>query len=283
VLFRHKDLSTVEKGEKMNLIFALASIILVYPILTVLPLNLTAKQRLIIVSVSFVISLTGVLATNTLAIWQVLLLIVALAFLVSILISKRMPVEEKISVLPQVHKTESINLKETVVEDRTVEPTTINLETEIVENTNDEEEALKEIASILEFNSPNLKSTKDELILEDIDDILSDELQSHLYVAASIESDLDIDDENPAHELTNDIQFNELEDLIELEEVTDRKETKAVGEQIQEADTSSYLSEIEKLLLEEETDSLLVKEEKPLSIAEEKKEATKEFKLERLY
>jgi hypothetical protein len=270
----------------MNLIFALASILLVYPILSVLPLKMSAKQRLIIVGVSLIISVTGILAMELFATWQSLLLMFALVFLVSLLISKRIP-EEVVKTLKPVPEESSIMNQEEVSEDNSlIETTIVNIENKLDELI-DEEEDMAEINSILNFDpivtSSNINDLEDNDLL--LVDYLSEELQSHLYVAAAVESDLeDLIANETDYEIDRDIQTEDLlvvenQDDQKLEEDQNLEEVKG----IREPDTSSYLSEIEKLLLEEEQESLPDKEENMINKTEEKIESTTNFKLEKLY
>jgi hypothetical protein len=285
VLFRHKDLSTDEKGEKMNIIFAMTSIILVYPILSVLPLGITAKQRFLIVCISLIIAISGILALELYATWQALLLMVALAFLVSILISKRMPGEEAKTVEPHFQQSGFVILEEDVEDDSVIEKTPSIIENEKIKDMDFEEEGLEEIASILQFDEQmtSSKIEEDDLNSKDINDSLYDKLQSHLYVAASVESDIeDVIAHKNVIELDSDYQYVEFEDLKELEGFNDFKELNE-DKVATEMGMSSYLSEIEKLLLEEEIESLPDKEDKPMQKAEEKEQSTKEFKLDKLY
>jgi hypothetical protein len=284
--FRHKDLSTDEKGDKMSIIFAMASIILVYPILSALPLRLTAKQRFLIVGISLIISITGILALDLLATWQALLLMVALAFLVTILISKRIPEEEVKTVETHIQESRLGSSKDMIEEDSVIVKTISNKENELADDVNfEEEEGLEELVSMLQFDTQvtSSKIDEDEIKNEEIEDYLNNELQSHLYVAASVGSDIeDVIDHENVIELNSVNLSEEFEDLKELEGFNDRKE---LNEDKASAvmDTSSYLSEIEKLLLEEENDSLLDIEDKPMQKVEEKEQSTKEFKLDKLY
>jgi hypothetical protein len=273
----------------MNIIFALASIIIVYPILSALPLRITAKQRFLIIGISLIISITGIVSLDLLATWQALLLMVALAFLVTILISKRIPEEEVKTVETHIQESRLSSPKDVNEEDSLIVKTISNKENgqnEIAEDVNfEEEEGLEELASILQFDTQvsNSKINEDEIKDEEIEDYLNNELQSHLYVAASVESDLeDVIAYKNVIELDSVNQSDEFEDLIELEGFNDGKELNE-DKAATEMDTSSYLSEIEKLLLEEEIDSLLDKEDKPMLKAEEKEKTTKEFKLDKLY
>jgi hypothetical protein len=285
-IFRYLDLSTAEKGEKMNIIFALASIILVYPILAVLPLRITAKQRFLIIGISLIISITGILALDLFAAWQALLLMVALAFLVTILISKRIPEEEVKTVATHIQESRLGSPKDVVEEDSGIVKTISNNENEIAEDVNfEEEEGLEELASMIQIDTQvtNCKIDEDGIKDEDIEDYLNNELQSHLYVAASVESDIeDVIAYENIIELDSVKQSEEFEDLKELEGFNDCKELNE-DKAATEMDTSSYLSEIEKLLLEEEIESLQDKEDKSMLKAEEKERSTKEFKLDKLY
>jgi hypothetical protein len=284
--FRYLYLLTAEKGEKVNIIFALASIILVYPIFSALPLRLTAKQRLLIVGISLIISITGIVALDLFATWQALLLMVALAFLVTILISKRIPEEEIRTVETDIQEFRLGNPKDVIAEGHVIVKTIFNKENEIAENVNfEEEDGLEELASILPFDTQltNSNINDDEINYKEIEDYLNNELQSHLNVAASVGSDIE---DVIAHENVFEIeivnQSENPENFIELEGFNDFKELNE-DKVATEMGMSSYLSEIEKLLLEEEIESLPDKEDKPMQKVEEKEQATNEFKLDKLY
>jgi hypothetical protein len=284
--FRYLYLLTAEKGEKVNIIFALASIILVYPILSALPLRLTAKQRLLIVGISLIISITGIVALDLFATWQALLLMVALAFLVTILISKRIPEEEIRTVETDIQEFRLGNPKDVIAEGHVIVKTIFNKENEIAENVNfEEEDGLEELASMIQIDTQvtNCKIDEDGIKDEDIEDYLNNELQSHLFVAYSVESDIeDVIAYENIIELDSVNQSEEFEDLKELEGFNNCKELNE-DKAATEMGMSSYLSEIEKLLLEEEIESLPDKEDKPMQKVEEKEQATNEFKLDKLY
>ncbi|WP_071395926.1 hypothetical protein [Bacillus tuaregi] len=71
------------------LIFALASLIILFPIIYFLPLKISAKGKIIVIAVSFLISITGLFAKLFLQVWQSVLLLIALILLVTLIFKKR--------------------------------------------------------------------------------------------------------------------------------------------------------------------------------------------------
>lgn len=264
----------------MNFFFALASIIILYPILLVLPLRLKAKQKFILIIISLLISLTGILSKELFSFWQTLLIMVALAGLASVLISKRMPEAiVQVTIEKASHaKIANSSITNDLVKNQSIieeEEHFTRVKTQVVEVASDEdimEDALSEELAFLAEVEPYVSNNFIELMVEDNNDIkdpailesIYEELQSDLYVATTIESD----DEDL-------LKFENLEKL----DVSG----KAIETNIPVS--SHYLSEIEKLLQEEENDSFIEDKEKQTPVVETKNEPSeiKELKLEKLY
>lgn len=263
----------------MNFFFALASIIILYPILLVLPLRLKAKQKFILIIISLLISLTGILSKELFSFWQTLLIMVALAGLASVLISKRMPEAiVQVTIEKASHaKIANSSITNDLVKNQSIieEEHFTRVKTQVVEVASDEdtmEDALSEELDFLAEVKPYVSNNFIEIMVEDNNDIkdpailesIYEELQSDLYVATTIESD----DEDL-------LKFENLEKL----DVSG----KAIETNIPVS--SHYLSEIEKLLQEEENDSFIEDKEKQTPVVETKNEPSeiKELKLEKLY
>lgn len=257
----------IEEGEKMKIVFALVSIIIVYPILFVLPVRINVKQKLLLLIISLLISLLGTFSVNIIPFWQTLLLMVALAGLASILVSKRMP-ENNVKI--------SDEREELLQEPRLF----------INEHLNNEQPDLNQINEKISLKVEDKKATVDLVAITDIEPLvignmtetiaqtdnlveetyesLYDELHSDLFVAATIE-----------------LENEEIE-----MEMLDNKEENINSLDINQLESLQYLSEIEKLLLEEEINSLIEKkEEKVTPLVGEKEILTqnREVKLEKLY
>jgi hypothetical protein len=254
----------VEKGEKMNIIFALASMLIIYPLIFILPLRISSKHKLILMIVALLISMVGILSENLIPIWQRLLLMVALASLVSIFVTKRMPELEVI---------DSIKHDEILQNTKLYTTETLNNEVLNIQKLNQHIEPVEEIImeesisrhDIKPIVSDNTARTEEqtEISVEEPLEPLLEELNYDLFVAATLESlEEEIDYE----------EFEKKEEAIELK-VKDQLES------------SQYLSEIEKLLQEEEFESLLEKEEKvnPIVRVQNEPSQIKEIKLEKLY
>jgi hypothetical protein len=266
----------MKRVNRMNIFFALASSIIVYPILFVLPLRLKVKQKFILIIISLLISFIGILSKNLFPFWQALLIMVALAGVVSVLIGKRMP-EEVVPVT--IEKVNYVNIANSSINYDLLQEQSIleeeqftRVETQAVEVGSDEygkamDDALIEELTFLEEVEPYVLGD----FIEDNNDInnqttletIYEELHSNLYVAATIESD----DEDL-------LRFEDLEEPENLEKSTESNIPVS----------SHYLSEIEKLLQEEENDRFIGEKEKLAPIVEVKHEPSKlkEIKLEKL-
>jgi hypothetical protein len=267
---------------RMNFFFALASICILYPILLVLPFNLNAKQKLILILISFLISITGILSIDVFPLWQTLLIMVVLAGLASILVGKRMP--EDIAHVTIDHANYAKVVNTTIAKDLVQNQSTFEKEehftrveeTKVVGVVSDEDEEtiedaiLEELALLAEVQ-PYVSDNFLEIIGEEntINNPASlesvyEELQPNIYAAATIESD--------------DLDLLKFE---EIEEQDDSEEAMKLNIPI----SLHYLSEIEKLLQEEENDSNIAQKVNELPLVETRKEPVKrnEIKLEKLY
>jgi hypothetical protein len=259
-------LLTYEKGEKMNIVFALVSIIIVYPILFVLPIRISGKQKLFLIIISLFISIIGILSVHLIPFWQTLLLMVALGGLASILVSKRMP-ENKVKMSDErdeflqekgLFNIEHLNNEQSDLDEINER---INLKVEPEKDDVD-------LVSILDME-PLVAGNMNESIeqmdnsSEETYESLYEELHSDLFAAATLES---VDEE------------------LDIEHLDGIEENMNIIDTVQ-PETTKYLSEIEKLLLEEEINSLIEKEEKITPLVESKDVPThsREIKLEKLY
>jgi hypothetical protein len=268
ILMGKMSYQPIEKGGKMNIVFALASMIIIYPIIFILPLRIKAKQKLFLLIIALLISLIGILSKNLIPFWQTLLIMVALSGMISILVTKRMP---------EVDETPSIEHGEISQDTRLFtndysDKDQLNIEEikeridQIIE-TEDETKKQELVPSqgikpiVLENISESDEQT--EIIVEEPLEPLYEELYSDLFAAAAIES---------------------FEEELEYEEFTEKKEVIDLKE-IEQPESTQYLSEIEKLLLDDEFESLIEKEEKVNPVVVNQNESTqiKEIKLEKLY
>jgi hypothetical protein len=261
----------------MSLLFALASILIVYPILFVLPFGLKAKQKFILLIISLVISLVGILSKDVFSYWKTILVMVALAGLSSILVSKRMTEDSDIAshypiVKHSIHDLDDEELVSNVevsIHDR-IEDNEELSDHSWIENTEELEQEFVIEQEILPFLSDRLINqieTNEIQSDEEIETFL-EEIHTERLVAAAIEED---NDELKMDEIEN------LEDFL-LEELTEI----SLPEEIEKVDSSNssnhYLSEIEKLLEEEEAEDFRVTEEPKTNPP-----PLKEIKLEKLY
>jgi hypothetical protein len=265
----------------MNFFFALASIIILYPILLVLPFKLNAKQKFILIIISLLISLTGILSKELFPLWQTLLIMVALAGLASLLISKRMPENIVQETIDKANHAKIVNTfisndlvhNESIIEDKELY-TRVETKVDRVVSDEDtmEDSILEELALLAEvepYVSDNFIEIMDEDNIINVPANLEpifEEIHSNLYAAATIESD----DEDL-------LKFMELEEL----------DVSGEAIEINTPVSSHYLSEIEKLLQEEENenDSFIDEKEKQSQVEENKSEPVKmkEIKFEKLY
>jgi hypothetical protein len=261
----------------MNFFFALASIIILYPILLVLPFKLKAKQKFILIIISLLISITGILSRELVPFWETLLIMVALAGLASLLISNRMPENIVQVTIDKANHAKIVNTfisndlvhNQSIIED---EEHSTRVKTKVVGVVSDKDTMLEEVALLADVE-PYVSDNFIEIMDEDNNinnpanlKPIYEEFHSNLYVAATIES--------------GDEDLLKFEDLEELD---------VSGEAI-EINTpvySHYLSEIEKLLQEEENenDSFIDEKEKQTQVDETKNNPVKmkEIKLEKLY
>jgi hypothetical protein len=251
----------------MNIVFALVSMIVVYPILLVLPIRFNAKQKLIIVFISLFISMAGIISVNLFQLWQALIIMGVLAGVASILLSKRMPENEGQILMNHedpIEDKDFINNGDLVNDDSNVDviKERFRVQKELVED-NEMDEVDWMVQSESEFLENVTESIEQvETRVEESIESLYEELHSELFVAASLDSleEINIEDKEP---LVEDIKSIDTDNLSSLD----------------------YLSEIEKLLQEEEIDSLLeeANKGKPVVKVENDSSHIKEIKLEKLY
>jgi hypothetical protein len=267
----------MKRVKRMNFFFALASICILYPILLVLPFNLKAKKKFILIFISFLISLTGILSIELFTLWQTLLIMVVLAGLASILIGKRMPEDIAHVTIDKANYANIVNtsISKDLVQNQSTsekEEQFTRVETKVVGvvSAEDEDAILEELALLAEVQ-PYVSDNFIEITGEDNNiknpaslEPVYEELQSNLYVAATIESDNE-----------DLLKFGDIEALEDSGEV---KETSTPV-------SSHYLSEIEKLLQEEENDSIIEQRGKQIPVVETKNVPVKrnEIILEKLY
>jgi hypothetical protein len=256
----------MKRVEKMNIVFALVSVIILYPILFVLPFRIKAKQKLFLLIISLLISIVGILSVNLIPFWQTLVLMGALAGLASIFVSKRMP-ENTVKIPDErneffqkkrlFNKEHSTNEQSNLYELNEL----ANIKVEPVEDMED----LASTFDIEPFDTVNLDENIEQIenSVEEIYDSLYEELHSDLFAAATLEK------------IEEDDDIEKLENIEENIKIID----------IDQPESKQYLSEIEKLLLEEEFNSLIEKEEKvnPIVRIKDVPVQKKEIKLEELY
>jgi hypothetical protein len=261
----------------MSLLFALASILIVYPILFVLPVGLKAKQKFLLLIISLVISLVGILSKEVFSSWQTILIMLALAGLSTILVSKRMTEHSDMaSYYPRVkHSIHDLDDEEFVsnmgisIQDKIEDNEEISGHS-LIDNTEKiEREGVfeQEILPFLSDRLINQIETNDIQSEEEIETFL-EEIHTERLVAAAVEEDKD--------ELKMD-EIENIEDFL-LEELTEI----SLPEEVVKVDSSNssnhYLSEIEKLLEAEEAEDFRVTEESKTNPP-----LLKEIKLEELY
>jgi hypothetical protein len=267
------------KGEGMDILLTLVATIIIYPIIFILPFGMKAKQKLLLLTISLLISTMGILSLNIIPFWQSLIMMVALAGLATIILRNRLK--------EQKEHNHVIKVERKVVDyasNKSIQPVTI------IENiVGKTEESKENVQDIVDSNVIVIPLITQAQELEEITfepDLLEDEMQletlfeeihANKYVAASIELDDDMEEIEflkefePFEELD---KFDETDDQIEIEDNTPIEPT-------------HYLSEIERLLQEDEMDSLIELEER--NIEDKKVEGDsvtpqlKEFKLEKLY
>jgi type I site-specific restriction-modification system R (restriction) subunit len=252
--------------EKMNIVFAIVSVIILYPILSVLPFGIKAKQKLFLLIISLLISIVGILSVNLLPFWQTLLLMVAFSGLASILVSKRMP-ENSVKILGErndfFQEKRLFNNEHSTNEQSNLDEINelANVKVESVEDMED----LVSTFDIEPFVTENLYETIEQIenSVEGTYESLYEELHTDLFVASTLES---LEEEKDIEKLDN------IEENININD-------------IEQLESTQYLSEIEKLLLEAEFNSLIAKEEKVIPIVGIKNVPAqkKEIKLEELY
>jgi hypothetical protein len=265
----------------MNTLFAIIAFILIYPIIWIMPFRIKAKQKFLLLIIALFISLTGIASKNILPFWQTIVIMVALAGLASILISKRMEnIEDSV---PSSQKKENTYFESISTINSTIDQDEKVIEEEKVFFLNEKDEIiedLKDTSLAIEVESDHLivGNIQEKITLNEIDDdvidTIYDELQAELYVASTLE---------------NNEKFEGIEGLIEFEEFS-FEEPELTNGKISKIDpvtveSSQYLSEIEKLLQEEENESLIVLEEEKVKTVSDKEQliAIKEIKLEKLY
>lgn len=259
----------IEKGEKMNIVFALASMIIIYPIIFVLPLRIKSKQKLFLLMIALLISMIGILSKNLIPFWQTLLIMVALSGLISILVTKRIP---EIKVTQSIEHDKILQDSNLFTSDQSNKSQfslkeineRLNQIIEPMDEIKEEEEIVlsQEIKPIV-VEDVSQSNEQTETIVDEPLEPFYEEFYSDMFAAATVES---VEDEI------------EYKDRKKVEEATELKE-------IDKIESSQYLSEIEKLLQDEEFESLIVKDEKVNQVVVNQIEPAqiKEIKLEKLY
>lgn len=244
----------------MTFLMAIVSIVIVYPIIYFLPFGLKAKQKSLLLIISLLISLVGILSKNVFSSWQIVLLMFALISLSTILISKRMVIDNdpqkmtqdmisarvQESVSPYLHIDEEEELVDETLffqKNNADEKQDINFNEHELEY----EDIFPPVAAALSEDEIN---AQDELTLIEQSYFLMDELESESYRTDSTEFEVDLDEIN-----------------IDYKKELDKDDS--------ETNESYYLAEIEKLM-EEEWQSEPIK-------PDETQPKLKEIKLEKLY
>jgi hypothetical protein len=265
----------------MNILFALLSIIIIYPIIFVLPIGIKGKPKLFLLMISISISILGILSKNIIPLWQTILIMGALAGLSTILISKRMtediPVkstDQKDFLPTKVFNDSNLMEEKSNHDDSTL--VLVNEKKDFVEDLFQQEEEEfdfdfdvehEPLVSVIPDNILDLNEILDEQSLE----FLYEELNASSYEAAVAQE--------PEESI---FEFEELEELVEMQEFENPIEPDGSQDKVEQPVTSQYLSEIEKLLLdEEENESLIETSSTPNNVVKEK--PLKEIKLEKLY
>ncbi|MBP2240598.1 hypothetical protein J2Z40_001155 [Cytobacillus eiseniae] len=214
----------------MNIyLFAIASLILVVPIIYFLPLGLTKKGKIIVVSVSFVLSLIGVSANSLFEWWKLALLVFVLVILSSYLLDRKM----KDLFLVSEHDNAINQL------DFTSPPVEISLEKE--RNEIEESNYQDNMANMSHFE-------------EEIEEINVENEDAH-YVESSEISIIDNQEEDLLAELFLDTEIIKKMDE-ESEHVLIEEETSNHSSiEIVDNTDNGYLSELEKMMLDDPKES----------------------------
>lgn len=232
-----------------ELIVSLVSLIILVPIVYFLPLGLTKKGKIIIISVAFIFANVGLLAKNNIPILQTGLILLLLTILTVYLLEKRLKgifvessVDEKTVDFP-VDLEEAMDEAAVSVESETALPydeIIVNPQIEEVSSSSPQEEESFDMEELIEGLN---KSTE-----ENIDDERHDELQVDIIPLTNHEIELDSETE---------FLTTRSDDLADEEIVP------AVGEEIF---AENYMSEIEQLL--NSTDEVDSESEKDLILDE---------------
>ena len=190
----------------MNVIlFSLLSMVILIPIIYFIPLRITTKGKMIIVAASFAISLIcGLLTKIFLSLWQSILLIIALALLLTLILSKRFS-----SVF--VNKSEATMIKEDVEDEIAIK------DTQLLHS-----EEKSELSFLGEQEAKDLHdhSIQDKGL--DQDAFLFDDYEK------SLEFDLELQDsfnreESPLYDIKSYDSKNEEKDLLhDIEQTADK-------------------------------------------------------------
>jgi hypothetical protein len=246
--------------------------ILIYFILLALPLNINGKQKLVLIIVSFLITLLVTFTKNVIPPWQTALIIIALAGLSSIILGKRMKekFDQNIAAL-----TTSILSEDT--SDLTMEA----VEYETI-TTSQQMNAL--VKSKLEgiFPDSQMESGLDKL--EYMQNEISEDLVASLPELDDFTEDITVE-----YTDISNVKLYEIEEMISMNEenLMFEAENTNSSEEISialQADTkNNYLSDIEKLLLEEDNNSLVEQDKPATGNSQDNNIQLKEIKLEKLY
>lgn len=228
-----------------NYLFALASLIILVPLLYILPIGFSKKGKFIIITTSFLLATLGLLANMIFVWWQIALLILTLVILSSFLLEKKIHHLLFVEQVDGTVKSDATSdyLPEENLQDnlnKVDDQNKLSVESEVLE-----EKVLYSKGDVVTFhNEQTINSVHDSLVAVHNDDETSnDEVVEEITNEAVIEP-LAILEEN-----------DELEQLLEISPIN--LEQKEIVEdtfeetiEIENDANLGYMSELEKLIFD---------------------------------
>lgn len=250
------------------LIFSLISLIILIPIIYFLPLNLTKKGKIIVITVSFLIALAGLLTKVFMQLWQSILLLIGLILLLSMILTKKFSPDlfsvmngssngvdsdssdgrEKDKEISDFTKLESLPVKPSFVlhDNAGMKNESLGLEKsedKTIALQKNEGNMINELDDLQAFE--NIEDKEKNVIYPSEDAFFSPSLQS----AATIE--------NPENSPLSHI---ELEEMEEIAPIASEVQPEAENEELAVNGDLSYLGDLEEFLFESQAEAAATSE-----------------------
>ncbi|MEH7123944.1 hypothetical protein V7122_07305 [Bacillus sp. JJ1532] len=212
-------------------IFLIVSLLILTPVLLLLPIGFPKKWKLVLIGVAFLLANVGLMANMQLPIYQTILIIFLLCFLITLLIEKRI-----------------VNVTQTKVDSKPIEKKIISIEKETLHREDEkpniviEKEALPTVLNEVAAAS-EIPQEEDDLMEQENSLYEEDEASEEIQIVAQ----KIFDTETPVDPLDLDEDVSFLENRVAT--ITTNGDVSSTKHQENNSE-NAYMSEIEKLLEE---------------------------------